>query len=307
MVHSLVEEIRAALETFEHRESLLDEANFVQRVNALDTIEFRLLERIENVLYEHGYRQDLARLYQRAERLWQRLEAVNGRLFRRYRKRIAAGDAPATELRQLFETYAGCALNESSQDPLGYDCLDVFVDGVFGIDQAPEEIRPLESGMIGYQATPARAILALIEHAHLGADEVFYDLGAGLGRVILLVGLLTEAQARGVEFEPAYCAYAQQRASSLGLSRVSLVNVDARQADYADGTVFFLYTPFTGRMLQQVLDRLHAEARARSITVITYGPCTEHVAPQPWLRTVWWQTFGHDTLAFFASCKPGLD
>lgn len=307
MVHSLVEKIRAGLEVIEQHESLLDEANFVERVNALDAIEFRILDRIENVLYEHGYRQDLARLYQRAEQLWQRLEAVNGRLFRRHRERIASGNYTTTALRQLFGTYAGCPLNEHSQDPLGYDCLDVFVDGVCGIDQAPEEIRPIESGMIGYQATPARAILALIEYASLGADEVFYDLGAGLGRVVLLIGLLTEAQARGIEFEPAYCAYAQQRACNLGLSRVSVVNVDARQADYADGTVFFLYTPFTGRMLQQVLDRLHAEARARSITVITYGPCTEHVAPQPWLRAVRRQTFGHDTLAFFASCKPGLD
>lgn len=307
MALSLVEEIQTALHEIEQNALLLDEANFVERVNALDVLEFRLLDRIENVLYEHGYRKELARLYKRAERLWQHLEAVNARLFRRYRERIAAGDYTPAALLQLFKAYTGRATGAQLQDPIGYDCLDIFVDGVFGIDQAPEELRPIESGMIGYQATPARAILKLLELADLGAGDVFYDLGAGLGRVILLVGLLTEAQARGIEFEPAYCTYAQQRAHDLHLSRVRCLNVDAREADYSDGTVFFLYTPFTGRMLQAVLDRLQAAARARAITVVAYGPCTEPVAQQSWLELTAWQTCGHDTLACFVAGERLLD
>ena len=47
----------------------------------------------------------------------------------------------------------------------------------------------------------------------------------------------------------------------LNLSEVDFINVDAREAEYADGTVFFLYTPFEGKMLLEVLGRLKEEAQ----------------------------------------------
>lgn len=301
MVHGIVQDIQADLRVIEQNATLLVATNFVERVHALEGLAWHILERIENVQYERGYREDLARLYQRATHLWQRLDAVNVQLFRRLREKIVADDDTAITLHQWFKTYVGYPVPENRRDPLGYDCLDVFVDGLLDMDSAPEETRDLESGMIGYQATPARVILDLIEHAQLRADDVFYDVGAGLGRVVLLTALLSAAQVKGIEFEPAYCTYAQQRAQSLHLSRVSFVNVDARQADYADGTIFFLYTPCAGCMFQEVIDRLHGEACVRPITIATYGPCTERVAQQPWLRPRAYQT-GHDhTASFFTS------
>jgi hypothetical protein len=85
---------------------------------------------------------------------------------------------------------------------------------------------------------------------------------------------------------------------------VTFRNVDARAADYTDGTVFFLYTPFTGRLLQAVLARLEAEARTRPITIATYGACTSDVAQQPWLQPTVQQAFEYDTLALFRSSVP---
>ena len=178
----------------------------------------------------------------------------------------------------------------------------MFVNGLLGIDHIPEETKTLQPGMIGYHPTPARVIFTLMAHARLSAHDVFYDLGAGLGRVALLAGLLTTAQARGIEFEPAYCAYAQQLAQHLRLSRVTFLNVDAREADYTDGTVFLLYTPFTGHLLQTVLARLHTVASIRPITIVAYGACSRDIAQQSWLRPTVQQTFAHDTLALFRSC-----
>jgi hypothetical protein len=304
MLPETVQEIHSALQRIEQQETLLVDTNFVARMEALDVLELRVLERIENVQYVHGYRQELARLYGRAERLWQRLESVNTRLFGQLRAQLVASHAPGQRLYQILETYVGRATPVLTQALLDADHLDIFVNGVLGIDGIPEETRRLQPGMIGYHPTPARVILALIEHARLGADDVFYDLGAGLGRVALLVGLLTAAQVKGVEFEPAYCAYAQQRATNLHLSRVTFLNVDARQAEYTDGTVFFLYTPFTGHLLQAVLARLHEEARTRPITLATYGACTRDVLQQHWVRPTVQQAFAYDTLALFTS-HPG--
>jgi SAM-dependent methyltransferase len=139
--------------------------------------------------------------------------------------------------------------------------------------------------MVHLEPTPARAILDMVDRLHLTKDDVFYDLGSGLGQVVILVRLLTGVRAVGIEVEPSYCEVARDRAWVLGLSGVTFVNEDARQADYAEGTVFYLFTPFMGNMLQAVLDRLCTEARKRPLRVCTYGPCTPHVARQPWLRS----------------------
>ena len=301
MLPETVQEILATLRDLEQQETLLVEANFVARVYALDVLSFRVLEHIENVQYVHGYHEYLARLYHRAERLWQRLESVNAQLFGRLRAQLIAGPDTRGILHRLRETYVGHGEHKLTWEDLDADYLDIFINGVLGIARPPEETRALEPGMIAYHPTPTRVIFDLITHARLSAHDVFYDLGSGLGRVALLVGLLTDAQVRGIEFEPAYCAYAQERAHSLNLARVTFRNGDAREADYTDGTFFFLYTPFTGRVLQAVLTRLETEARTRLITIAAYGSCTRDAAQQPWLQPTVQQAFEYDTLALFRS------
>jgi hypothetical protein len=100
------------------------------------------------------------------------------------------------------------------------------------------------------------------------------------------VDLLTGATARGVEFEPAYCDYARVCAADLNLSGVEFINADARTADYSEGTIFFMYTPFEGSILQEVLEKLRGESGRRRISLFTYGPCTPQVSRQRWLKWV---------------------
>lgn len=301
MVYKTVQAMQTTLHTLEQDASLWHDVNFVPRVYALDQLSFHVLEQIENLQYVHGYNAYLAQLSQRAEHLWTRLEQVNQQLFQRLREQIIATPATGPLLHHLRGTYVGPSDLPLTWEDLDADYLDIFINGVLGIARPPEETTPLQSGMIGYHPTPARAIFALIELLHLRATDVFYDLGAGLGRVALLVGLLTSAHAKGIEFEPAYWAYAQQRAEALHLTRVAFQNVDAREATYTDGSVFFLYTPFTGEIMRTVLARLHVEARTRPITIAAYGACTSVVEQQPWLTRTAHQTFVYDTLALFRS------
>ena len=66
-----------------------------------------------------------------------------------------------------------------------------------------------------------------------------------------------------------------RRLEELGLSQqVRFLNFDACNVDYTDGTVFFMYTPFTGKLLDAVLATLARQARHRPITLCTYGACT---------------------------------
>ena len=100
----------------------------------------------------------------------------------------------------------------------------------------------------------------------------------------MLVNLLTGMAARGVEVEPAFVDFATAQATSLQLNAVTFLNCDARTADYRDGTIFFLFTPFCGDMLRTVLARLQEVAADHPIRICTFGPCTPRVAEQGWLR-----------------------
>jgi SAM-dependent methyltransferase len=155
--------------------------------------------------------------------------------------------------------------------------------------------------MVFYQQTPARIIVELINRAHLGPHDLFYDLGSGMGHVATLVHLLSGAPARGVEFEPAFCAHARARTAELGLTQVEFINQDARRADYTQGSLFYMYTPFEGALLLEVLERLRERARSGPIRLATYGPCTTVVAQQSWLSAPHPSDPGSHRLALFES------
>jgi len=211
-----------------------------------------------------------------------RLVAVNGALFSRVRADLREHGLSRQKLRRLLESFAGHPTARHVRY-LGYDGLDALVSGVLHPEPLPEPTRALEPEMVHYEQTPARAILELVERVPLDESDLFYDLGAGLGRIVMMVHLLTGVEARGVEIEPAYVAYARRCAERLALTGVRFVCGDARTADYRDGTVFFMFAPFVGAMLATVLRRLESIAQGYEITLCTYGPITPTVARETWL------------------------
>jgi hypothetical protein len=140
--------------------------------------------------------------------------------------------------------------------------------------------------MVFYQPTPARHVFDLIRRVGLAAHDVFVDLGSGLGHVPLLAAICTAAQCIGIEREAAYVDCFRRSAEALHLSRVTCIEQDARAADLSSGTVFYLYTPFTGAVMRSVLDGLRREATGRRIRIATYGPCTSVISGEPWLEVV---------------------
>ena len=167
---------------------------------------------------------------------------------------------------------------------MGYDYLDELIGGVFEFEEPEDREISREPEIVFYQPTPARHIFHMIGLASLTASDVLVDLGSGLGHVPLLVSICTPARSIGIEMETAYVERARQCAERLNLDRVAFLQQDARAADFSTGTVFYLYTPFTGSILRTVLDRLRREAASRPIRICTYGPCTSVIAVEPWLE-----------------------
>lgn len=275
------EEIAREVRRIGDDESLLDEQRLGARAQALCC-----LSTAQEYIRLRRRWQDLTPLQREVETLRARLESVNERLFQRLRRDIRSGALRGERLRTYLDRFTAYRPQATAQTHLGYDDLDLLVNGLFGLDVPPVPTRRLEPEMIHLEFTPARAILDLVDHAGIQATDVFCDIGSGLGQVTILVHLLTGIRAIGIEAEPAYCHFARQRAEELGLGEVAFVNADARHADYRQATLLFMFSPFRGFMLQAVLAKLRDQARERPFRLCTYGPCTLQVAKQPWLSCI---------------------
>jgi hypothetical protein len=167
-----------------------------------------------------------------------------------------------------------------------YDYLDELISGVLQFEEPSAEVVQLDSEMVAYQPTPARHIFELVGRTALSERDLLIDLGSGLGHVPLVASICTKARCAGIELEPSFVDCARKSARSLNRNNVRFIQGDARAANVSDGNVFYLYTPFTGAILRDVLNLLRQEAIRREIRVCTFGPCTLVVAEEQWLRVI---------------------
>ncbi|MFO0576279.1 MAG: class I SAM-dependent methyltransferase [Polyangia bacterium] len=159
---------------------------------------------------------------------------------------------------------------------------DAWLDRILGLDELPDDGPDLPRGCVPYIPCAVDTLLRMVEHAAVQAGDVFVDIGAGLGRSAVFTHLLTGASALGIEIQASLVRAARELAQRLNTPRVAVLEGDAAQRtdSLASGSVFFLYCPFSGARLEQVLDGLEAVARVRPIRV-----CCVDLAlpPRPWL------------------------
>jgi len=258
--------------------SLFEPAQLRERLDALDDLDTRFGDFQAEEFMSDGH----AQIPNHARALQARLEAVNTVLYESIRSEIVRGAPPQT----LPLWIQASAPRVETAPGLGYDHRDEVVSGILQIREPSEpRLHPVPE-MVFYQPTPVRHILHLIRASALSKSDVFVDLGSGLGHVALLTSMLTGARSFGIEVEAAYLASAQECAQSLRLSRVRFIREDARAADLSSGTVFYLYSPFTGSILADVLGRLRKESTSRPIKICALGPCTCTLAKQSWLKPI---------------------
>ena len=162
---------------------------------------------------------------------------------------------------------------------------------------------------MGYHASAAAPIAQMLREVPVTSSDVLVDLGAGLGKVALLARLWTGARVRGIELQASLVTRARDAAARVGLD-VDFVCDDARAAALDDGTVFFMYAPFTGPVLREVLARLENVARTRRITVCTLGIDVDREAP--WLvrrasDAFWLAIYDSGLVSRSASLRSGFD
>jgi hypothetical protein len=159
---------------------------------------------------------------------------------------------------------------------------DAWVDRVLGLDDLPADGPALPAGGVPYLPCSVEILLRIVDEAPVRSTDLFVDVGAGVGRAMVLVHLLTGAGALGLEVQPELVRAARGLTGRLGLSRVQCIEGDAATlaASLVHGSVFFLYCPFSGARLTRVLDDLEPLARRRQLRVC----CVDLPLPQrAWL------------------------
>lgn len=280
-------EIQSYIEAIEKNASLYKEKNFHKRIEVIDFIGFQVIDQIQEFLQQTAQpdKDLLNQLKYRAETAKAELEEIDNTLFQKIQTNIRIQGFIGDQFKNLITEYLDFNIDDKDhQEEIGYDNLDILINGLFPFQTMPVQTKDLEPEMVYYQKTPARIVFQLVEKSKFKQEDVFYDLGSGLGQVAILVNLLSGITTKGIEIEPAFCNYARDSASELNLPNVTFINIDARQADYSEGTIFFMFTPFRGEIMQEVLEILRKESLQRKIKIITYGPCTAQVALQTWLE-----------------------
>ncbi len=280
----LQEEIFLEIEKIGNNRNLYQEKNFNARLEAIDYLEFHIIDRLHALMENTDSIIQLNILKEYAQKLRGDLEEINSEIFLSFRRKISEEGYTGKVLMNLINEYFDNNIRAFIyQDITCYDNLDLFFNGILTDQIPPVETNKRIPGMVYYQKSPLKLILALIKRAEFKPTDVFFDLGSGLGQVTILANLLGSVISKGVEFEPAFCSYAKISAGTLHLNDVEFIQSDARYADYSSGTVFFMYTPFEGKMLLEVLQNLQSEAKKRRIRIFTYGPCSAVVATKNWL------------------------
>lgn len=153
-----------------------------------------------------------------------------------------------------------------------------WVDALLGLPEAPPD-ESLPRGGVPYLPAGVDEILSALRDVPVRSSDSFVDIGAGLGRVVLLAHLLTGATALGIEIQASLVRSARRIAAELELPLVSFQRADVSDVPL-DGSVFFLYSPLTGEPLRRVLFSLRDLADRRPIVVCTVGLELDH---ESWL------------------------
>ncbi len=214
----------------------------------------------------------IARAHARRDRLGREEKNYFGSVRDRIRNNFAApGEALG-----LLERRITPGLPDLTQDD-----ADRFFDKLIDAPQPPTPVQA--EGHLPYVAMPLRKVLEAVRLLDLRSEDVFWDLGCGIGRVLIIAKLASPAKVCGIEFEPRLCRAAYVNIASMRVD-ATIVEGDATTYDYGDATAFMMFYPVAGELVTALLARLQECAARRPIRIAAWGPSNAVLSQQAWLK-----------------------
>ena len=101
----------------------------------------------------------------------------------------------------------------------------------------------------------------------INAEDKFYDLGSGYGRMPIYAGITTGADCTGIELVRERTELTNEAIARLGLANVRTLNGDINGIDFSDGNKFYMYAPFNRDTTDAVVNELVQLAEQKPIRV----------------------------------------
>lgn len=194
---------------------------------------------------------------------------------------------------RIFEKFRGQGIKTRFRNP-----YDAFWDWKLGVEtfgyHPASGVEGDSDWRLHYTPTPYSDIFRLLKMVGLSKDDVFVDLGAGLGRAVFAASWLGAGRAIGIEVVQNLCdrALENTRHSVLSHDRVDFICTHALNYRHGDTTVLFMFHPFGEETMRQVIHdigvaRIGIEGadRKRQLRIIYMNPVFDRVLEQSgWLE-----------------------
>jgi SAM-dependent methyltransferase len=191
----------------------------------------------------------------------------------------------------MFERLRGLGIKSRLLNP--YDAFWDWKLGVHTFGYHPARGTQGESDwQLHYTPTPYADIFRLLRMVDLGKDDVFVDLGAGLGRAVFAASWLGAKRSVGVEIVKDLCERAQQNVEGSRLvdRDIEFICTNALNYSHRDTTVLFMFHPFGEQTMRQVLREMGdaiADRTTQRLRIIYMNPVFDDVLEQSgWLRRI---------------------
>jgi hypothetical protein len=124
-----------------------------------------------------------------------------------------------------------------------------------------EELGLEHHDRVYYIASNWRTLRRTLRRYDIGSDDVFIDVGSGMGRMILEASRFPFKRVIGVELASPLHAIAQQNVRNMRrlprCADIELVNSDILDYDFPDDVTFvYMFNPFRGSTFQAAVNKL---------------------------------------------------
>jgi precorrin-6B methylase 2 len=139
-------------------------------------------------------------------------------------------------------------------------------------------------------------------------NDVFYDIGCGMGRILCVVARRNIRKCVGVELFEDLCEIARSNALRLRGRKapIEIICADAAVADLSEGTIYYIYNSFGIETLRDVLENIRTSISQspRGIKIVYYNSVHEAFFQScEWLEKFdSFNTFTRRKVTFWRNC-----
>lgn len=148
-----------------------------------------------------------------------------------------------------------------------------------GLQTAEGYPQPKYSDSLNYHSPDYWCLYKVARMLKPEPDDVFYDIGCGMGRVLCVLARTNIRKCVGIELKKDLCELARSNALHLRgrKAQIEIIYADAAVADLSEGTLYFMYNPFGVETLRDVLENIRESLsqNPRNIKIVYYNSVHE--------------------------------